>query len=348
LEGFRSKSTGYRSRVMAETTFGLQGVAIRQLSLSRWVLRGNPDTWRGQLDEYNRKDPVFAILGGISNGPWQPVHQFCEEHQIPCIFPITSFPVVSQSDWYTMYLSKGYYLEGEGGAVFLHDDDRPKGRKVLQIVRDIPEGRELSRGFQQTWRDLRQKPPLTLVLKPGDTLTAKRLQKVLAQESPYAIVLWDGPESLKTLELLAQVKNRPRLVLVSSSLLGESMFALKEKVRDFTYLTYPYGMTPSPLEKRASAMGAKKFDAKANTLATTRISQQSYILAIIMDMALADMRGNYYRDNLLDVIGTLMDQDVSLYERLSFGTGNRYASKGCYIVQLAKSGLVKKSGWLVH
>ena len=126
------------------------------------------------------------------------------------------------------------------------------------------------------------------------------------------------------------------------------MFSLNEKVWDFTYLTYPYGITPSPEEKSASSMGGlKEFNAEANAVATNRISQQSYIVFVIMSMALTEMRGNYYRDNLLDVIGTIMDQNAPLYGSLSFGTGQRYASRGCYIVQLAKSGLVKRSGWLM-
>ena len=39
------------------------------------------------------------------------------------------------------------------------------------------------------------------------------------------------------------------------------------------------------------------------------------------------------------------------YERLSFGPGQRYAAKGCYIVQLthgANPALVKKSDWVIH
>ena len=64
-----------------------------------------------------------------------------------------------------------------------------------------------------------------------------------------------------------------------------------------------------------------------------------------------DMKGNYYRDNFLDVIGMMDDLEVPLYERLSFGPGQRYASKGCYIVQLSKGEkpeLVKKSDWVIH
>ena len=348
-QGIRSRSTGFRSRVMAETTVSMQGVAIRKLTLSRWVLKGPPETWRNQLEAYNRKEPVFAVLGGITNGSWQPMHQFCEEHHIPCIFPSTEFPVISQGDWYTLYLSKGYYQEGEGAAGFLNDKEEVKGGTVVQMVRDTKEGRALSRGFQETWREFGQKAPATVILKQGEIVTAEFLQKELDQENPAAVILWDGSESLKTLEMLAAGKNRPSMVLVSSSFLGKSMFSLDEKVRPFTYLTYPYGISQLPGEKNPSTMaGIKKFNAESNAVAATRISQRSYILTLILDMALYDMRGNYYRDNLLDVIGMIMDQDVQLYDHISFGPGQRYASKGCYIVQLGKTGLVKRSGWLLH
>jgi hypothetical protein len=348
-EGIRPRSTGFRSRLMAQTSLAPTGVAIRKLSLSRWVLKGSPETWRNQLEEYSRNAPVFAILGGITKGEWQPIHQFCEENQIPSIFPITDYPVISQSDWYTLYLSKGYYQEGEGAASFLNDLDEFKDKPIVQIVRDTREGHALSRGFLETWRDFGQKAPVTVILKAGEKLTAEFLQQKLVQENASAIILWDGSESLKALEMLAAGKNRPAMVLVSSSYLGKSMFSFDEKIRDFTYLTYPYGITQLPGEKNPSSMGGvKKFNAEANAVATIRTSQQSYILTVILSMALTEMRENYYRDNLLDVIGMIMDQDVPLYERLSFGQGQRYASKGCYIVQLGKSGLVKKSGWLIH
>jgi hypothetical protein len=68
-------------------------------------------------------------------------------------------------------------------------------------------------------------------------------------------------------------------------------------------------------------------------------------------MALMNMKGNYYRDNFFDVIDCIMDQEVPLFERLSFGPGQRYASKGCYIAQLShgeKPVLIKKSNWVIH
>jgi hypothetical protein len=51
------------------------------------------------------------------------------------------------------------------------------------------------------------------------------------------------------------------------------------------------------------------------------------------------------------VIGMVADQPSAVYGRLSFGPGQRYAAKGCYIVQLGKGPdpeLVKKSDWVIH
>ncbi len=94
----------------------LQGYTF---SLSRWVLTGAPETWREQLEDYYRQEPVFALLGGTSPGTWEPVHRFCEEHQIPDLFPIVDQPVLSDSDWYTLYLSRGLRQEGESAANYL-------------------------------------------------------------------------------------------------------------------------------------------------------------------------------------------------------------------------------------
>ncbi len=351
-----NRSTGYRSRLMLDATFMSRGVAVRKLSLSRWVLSGPHETWREQLDEYYRKEPVFALVGGLTNGEWHPIHQFCRENRVPHILPMTDFPVVSQDDWYTLYFSKGYYQEGEGAARYLNGIEAMTGKPVVEIVRDSPEGLALSRGFDETWREFGHEPPIRVTLKAGEPLTAELLRRDAGPGKPAAVVAWDGPESLKALEAVASGAVRPAMVLVSAGYLGKSMFSLSEGAREFTYLTYPYGITQplqtTPAEAGPPAsMGRKIFDAEANTVAATRIWQQTYILTTILSAALLDMKGNYYRDNLLDVIDTMMDQDTPLYERLSFGPGQRYASKGCFIVQLGKGPrpeLVKKSAWVIH
>jgi hypothetical protein len=342
-----------RQRIMSLTMLPPKEFTALSLSLSRWILKGPPETWRAQLEEYNRNEPVFAFLGGMTTGEWEPIHRFCEDNRIPCLFPLTDYPVISRSDWYTLYFSKGFYQEGAGAALFLNANAESKGKPILQIVRDSREGRALSLGFQDTWRDLGQKGPVTLLLKAGEIVTTAFLRDKMAQENPVAIILWDGPESIPALEMLAAGKDNPPTVLVSSSYLGRSIWSLQEQIRDFTYLTYPYGLNPSPQDKTKpfikTAMKVKNFNAEANSVPLIRISQQSYMITVILNMVLMELRGNYYRDNLLDVMGTIMDQELALYERLSFGPDRRYASNGCYIVQLSKlrkNELIRKSDFL--
>jgi ABC-type branched-subunit amino acid transport system substrate-binding protein len=311
------------------------------------------------LEEYNRQEPVFALVGGMSKKGWQPVHMFSEEHKIPCILPVTDFPVISETDWYTLYFSKGFYQEGEAAARFLNDkEDLLKGRAIVQVVRDAPEGRALSAGFRETWSGLGYKEPVTVTLKAGERLTGKSLQQVMAKHKPAVLLLWAGSEALPALETVAD-RNRPAMAFVSASYLGESIWTLKEQVRDFTYITYPFRLPEA--EKRYTAIVRSTLGPayeKGDNLIT---SKKTYSIIRVLTQALTSMAGQYYRDALLDSIdmgrGSLtmssgvQDETYPLYQRFSFGPGQRYASKGCYIVQLSKGPkpeLVKRSDWVIH
>jgi ABC-type branched-subunit amino acid transport system substrate-binding protein len=335
-EYLRKLSTDKKLRTVAN----LMPPPSHSLSLSVWSLKGAPATWRAQLETYYRKEPVFALVGGISQGDWSPVHRFSEENGIPSLFPATEFPVLSRSDWYTVYLSKGYVQEGEAAAGYLNGNaEKLAGRRVLQVVRDTREGRALAQGFTGSWHDPGHGAPVTVAVQPGEDLAA-RLRQLLAQEKPAAVVLWDGPAALAALEVLAAAEHRPELVIVSSGYLGKSLYSLPDAVRDLTYVTYPFRMSPT-LKTFDGSNPALRFSAD-----TTRGGNQAYAIAEVLTKAFADMKGNYYRDYFIDVITMLEGVDVPLYERLSFGPGLRYASKGCYIVQLSKGPkpeLIKKS-----
>jgi hypothetical protein len=330
--------------------FNLMGgemmTSFRQsISLSPWLLKGPPETWRSQLEEYYRKEPVFALVGGISKGEWQPIHQFSEDHHIPCLFPNTDFPVISKTDWYTLYLSKGFYQEGEAAARYLNGmRESLKNGAIVQIVRAGREGLALSRGFQQTWQELGHEVAVTLTLKPGEVLAREVVQRLLAEQKPAAVLLWDGEAGLPELETLGSGRERPQMVLVSSSYLGKSLWRLKEPLRDFTYVTYPFRLPGSPPDQLNPSNPPQGFAAD-----TGKGTGQAYAIAQVLSMALMEMEDNYYRDTLLDLIGMAGDLDVPWYGRLSFAPGQRYASRGCSIVQLSpgeKPALVRKSEWV--
>jgi hypothetical protein len=356
---FKAPQTRRMAEIMLRSDMpGSREFAKKNFFLSRWVLKGPAETWRVQLEEYNRKEPVFALLGGITNGDWKPIHQFCEDNRIPCLFPNTDFPVISDKDWYTLYLSKGYYQEGEGAARYLNSKDHMiTGKAIVQIVRASREGQALSVGFQQTWKDFGQRVPVTITLPPEKILSKDLLDQVLSREKPAVLIIWDNSKALPALESIANDKRMPELIFVSSRYMGNSIWTLKEQIRDYTLITYPFSFSPRLPQ---ASMGQKAPSDLKMTLRQAdiplkdnyeKIMQLTNSLTSLLISWLIDMNGNYYRDNLLDIIGTMMDQQYPLYGRVSFGPGQRYASRGCYIVQLSKGDkpeLVKKSDWEIH
>ncbi|MGB8599116.1 MAG: cytochrome C, partial [Burkholderiales bacterium] len=61
--------------------------AYRKWELHVWQLSGAPETWLKQLQDYYRQQPVFAVISGISTQNWAPIHAFCEQAEIPCVYP---------------------------------------------------------------------------------------------------------------------------------------------------------------------------------------------------------------------------------------------------------------------
>jgi len=360
LAKYYETNRGRRSARMAESMLLSPEVIYKRLLLSRWQLEGPAETWRSQLEEYYRKEPVFALLGGISKKEWRPVHQFCEEHHVPCILPITDFPVISEKDWYTLYFSKGIYQEGEAAARYLNSiADGLNDEAIVEVLRDSPEGRALSKGFQETWIGLGHKPVVSVTLKDGEVLTRESLKRILISEKPSSLIVWDGPAALPELEALAGSANRPARVFASSTYLREGMWAVKGEARDFVYFTYPFRLPQDEAKYTGmveSFMGIRNF--KGDELI---ILKRVYSAVQVLSQVLMGMNGNYYRDYLLDLFGMTMstsgmglwerDEIYPLYPRFSFGPGQRYASKGCYVVQLSKGPkpeLVKKSDWVIH
>ncbi|MBK8791998.1 MAG: hypothetical protein IPN59_02390 [Holophaga sp.] len=83
----------------------------------------------------------------------------------------------------------------------------------------------------------------------------------------------------------------------------------------------------------------------------TRISTRTYSVIQLLRLLLTDMDRNFYRDNFMDRVGMQPDQVLPDFVRLSFGPSQRYASKGCYIMQLGpgpEPQLVPKSEWVIH
>jgi hypothetical protein len=318
---------------------------FRRLELSPWLLKGPARTWTKQLEEHYRRQPVFALVGGLSSRDWSPIHAFCERNRIPCVLPLTEFPVISGQDWYTLYFSKGYQQEGQAAARHLHNLPEASGR-VLMVTEGTRESAVLAEGFRTQWRELGRRPVREVRLTPA---RPGELRSLIRGSGPSSVVLWLGPWSFGELARLAAEPGAPAVVLMSSGYLRDRLWDLPEAARASTSLTYPFRL---PEEEARYLRSTNVATASTTALGDPgRIASRTHSLIQVLNLGLMEMGSDLYRDNLLDRIGMLPDQKLADYERLSFGPGQRYASKGCYIVQLAPGPsptLVKKSGWVIH
>jgi hypothetical protein len=125
----------------------------RQWELDVWELTGEPSTWRAQLDAYYRASPPFAVLSGLVPNDWATIHGFCEARRLPCWFPLTDLPPVRPADFYSVYFSRGVLLEADVLASHLQSRKEAKPARLVQIYRDDEVGRAAAEQFKKSMTD---------------------------------------------------------------------------------------------------------------------------------------------------------------------------------------------------
>jgi ABC-type branched-subunit amino acid transport system substrate-binding protein len=324
----KSLKRAYRLVSMKE-----MALPLRRWSLATWELKGAPATWPAQLEEYQKAAPVFALVGGMTTGDWRPVHEFCERRGLPCILPLTDFPVVAPVGGYTVYFSGGFYQEGATAGTRVADSlEDTGGKAVLQITQDTLQGRELSRGFQDalTKRGL---PKAREVVVPAEGLSGPFLANLLKGiRGEATLVLWAGREAYAALEAVAASETKPARVLMSASYLGEDLWDLPEGARSMTALTYPYRLAKPVNPGEGSTAPAPLRPAPRDE---HRVRSRAYTLMQVVDEGVRRMGRDFYRDNLLDRIGLMEDKKDSDFQVLRFGTAQPWLSTGSSWVQVS-------------
>lgn len=326
--------------------------AYRRWQLDVWELKGPENTWQAQLQNFYQGQPVFALLGGITPGSWRVIHEFSERNRIPTIFPLTNFPVISETDWYTLYFSKGIYQEGETAARYLHaaENIAPEA-KIVIVSREGLESNALIRGFSESWRKYGRPEPEYLKLLPGAELTSEFWKETMKSSQPTVLILWLGGDDLTNIESIAGGRELPRQIIFSSELLDYSLEAVPDLLRDNAYVTYPYSLAGENETRRL--MVRRWLEVRKVPVTDLQVQSKMYFLGWMLTGAVKHIRSEFFREYFLEKFDMMTDQDyaIAVYPRLTFGPGQRYASKGCYVVQLTKGPgpeLVKRSDWVIH
>lgn len=349
---FKEKNGGTRAEVRRSAAGPFyreyRNKAYRQWVLRPWTLSGPAESWPAQLDEQYRRQPVFAIISGISTGEWRPIHTFCETNQLPCILPNTDLPVITEgNDFYTMYFSQGLLLEVR--AIMKHLAQRPPG-SILQVFRPGTPGSAAAAFLRETASADGRFSVTDRPLDPGQTLTRDQLLTWLAPNGTGTLVLWLPLEDLAALDLPSRDGLSPASVYLSSTLLQGEPATIPEAMRPLSLIAHPYAL-PDEFQGRFRRVRTWLKHRKI-PVRHPRVQAQTYFACLATAEGLMHIRRFFYRDYLLDCMDHVegLSRFSAFYPRLSFGPGQRYLAKGSYILQLRRNGdgaSIGNASWIV-
>jgi Cytochrome c len=316
----------------------------RKWRLHVWDLKGAPETWESQLQEWLRKEPVFAVISGAGGHNWAPIHRFCQSEALPCLFPNVELPVVAEKDFYSVYFSRGVLLEADLIAHKINEAAASAGR-VVQVYRkgDIGEqalaqATKASSGGR-SWTE----SVMAAQGRSGDVKAA--LAGIHAGER---VVLWLRADDLRALPDIPPAGVEQ--IFVSGIMGGLERAPLPSAWRSIALMAYPFELP----QRRAVLLNYPLgwFRIQQIPVVDEHAQVNTYIACQIMAEALGHAYGEFVRDYVLEQIENSVSFRLinGYYTRLGLAPGQRFASKGGYLVHFAESSgsrLTAEHDWLV-
>jgi len=275
--------------------------SYRKWALHVWELKGEAETWPEQLEDYYRQQPVFAILNGLVDGGWKPIHQFCEKNELPCLFPNTDEPVISDSDYYTFYFSQGMTLEADVLTKFLNSEKNASSpRKLIQVYRKGGKGEIAAKRMQL---NLSTNKHVAVFNKPilSEVHPDKKFwQSFFKKHAKSEIILWLNTEDLASISELQAKDKLPLRLFVSSTLVPEWSTVFSAIRNTNVNAMHPYQL-PSAMTAhqirvntwlRGRKIASKEVEIQSNAFFTVRA----------VGRAVMHLRDKFSRDYFIELI----------------------------------------------
>ncbi len=314
--------------------------AYRKWALHVWELKGNERDWPAQLTKYYNAQPVFAMLGGVGAAEWKSVHAFCESNEIPCLFPHTEMPVLKGNGYYTLYFSRGLALEGEVAVKHLQQNTPTGSQKpnVLQIHDCFASGRIVAEAVEReaTYQGLGS---VTSICVDDSSGSNERIKMALnGQDKPVIMMLWLERQAIEALSPLFTTLNlKIQQIYISSKVSGTRLEWYPSELGKLSYVVHS-----SELVGRLSAHlmrtrgwlqnnGIESFDYR-------HLQADTFFSLMITRRAVKQMREKFSRDYFIEILEHSTEKILlsSVYPRLSLGPGQRFASKGSYVLSMSE------------
>jgi hypothetical protein len=305
----------------------------RPWQLHVWELTGAPATWEAQLRKHLAAEPVFAVISGVGGPNWEPVHRFCEAQSLPCLFPNVDAPVVAQNDFDNLYLSKGVLLEAQ---LIAHDlgEQRQKVplKRLIQVFRTGDVGAQAAGSLSAALPG----EDLTIVNRTLRTdASARELAAALRDtRAGDVLVLW-----LRSGDVAALGPTPPSkvsMVFMSGRMAGLERSPLPPDWRGVTRMAYPFDLPERRRVRVDYPLGW--FSIRKIPVVAQQMQTDTWLACSIVSDAINHLADTFVRDYLVERIEEMLEHRVitGYYPRLALAPGQRFASKGGYIVRFAE------------
>ena len=154
-------------------------------------------------------------------------------------------------------------------------------------------------------------------------------------------MLWLNQQDLENFK---STSDFPHAVYLSGHLLKGQLPKSLSSAKHEVFLVSPWG-EPAMIEQRFAQVQAWMSD-KGVAVSDELIQSNTLWLMLLVDDAVEQITHHfspaYLIERIEDMMGNLSNS--SLYPRISLGPGQRFAAKGCYILQLSTDGQLKPVG----
>ncbi len=325
-------------------------MANRHWALHVWELTGPANTWRAQLDEHLAAEPVYAVLSGLAGKNWAPVHAFCEQRGIPCLFPNVEVPVVAEDDFYPLYFSRGVLLEAGIIARTILEPDHVPVSAVEQVYRAGDSGEVAAKALavKLEGHGITVHSKVLPAGAPGHGVGAALHGAALGKGArDKAVVLWLRAADVAA---LVDVPAGVGTVYLSGLMGGLEDAPLPMPWRERTLMTYPFDPPGKRGVRLDYALGWFAF--RHIPVVAEQVQVDTYLACSLLTDVLNRMADNFARPYLVEQLQDLLEHRLvtGYYPRLSLASNQRFASKGGYLVRFRDprgTALLANNEWIV-
>ena len=311
----------------------------REWVLDVWRLSGAEADWTGQLEQRYRNAPVFALLGGLSGGSWGPIGRFCERHEIPCLFPSTDLPDAGESDFYTLYFSRGLELEAD---LIANDLAAHPVGTVIQVYCATTPARAAAALRSRLLRKNITVQDLEYACE--DPLPVADLVSRLTAITDAAAVLWVRRDQLAALDHPLPAGR----IYFSSTLLERDLNGSLLKASGPAFVAHPYRLSGD------SDSALRRFIVWARTrgieISHPRQQAEAFFACLAANDVLSHLRRYLVRDYAFDMLDHAqgLAAYLPIHARPTLGPRQRFLTKGGYLLPV-KNGIPDTHGvaWIL-